>query len=61
MQTIILSKFYKKILQKLNIDAIVLNLNKDIRVAGIAARWAKSLLSLLEMGCNCSLINGSIK
>ena len=31
----------KKILQKLNIDAIVLNLNKDIRVAGIAARWAK--------------------
>ena len=31
----------KKILQKLNIDVIVLNLNKDIRVAGIAAKWAK--------------------
>ena len=31
----------KWILKQKNIDVIVLNLNKDIRVAGIAARWAK--------------------
>tara|TARA_B100001996_G_scaffold63978_2_gene46045 strand:+ start:33028 stop:34140 length:1113 start_codon:yes stop_codon:yes gene_type:complete len=31
----------KKILEKHSIDVIVLNLNKDIRVAGIAARLAK--------------------
>tara|TARA_B100001079_G_scaffold65777_2_gene55988 strand:+ start:3873 stop:4982 length:1110 start_codon:yes stop_codon:yes gene_type:complete len=31
----------KWILKQRNIDVIVLNLNKDIRVAGIAARWAK--------------------
>ena len=31
----------KKILQQYSIDVIVLNLNKDIRVAGIAARLAK--------------------
>lgn len=31
----------KKILQKYSIDVIVLNLNKDIRVAGVAARLAK--------------------
>ena len=31
----------KKILQKHSVDVIVLNLNKDIRVAGIAARLAK--------------------
>ena len=31
----------KKILKKHSIDVIVLNLNKDIRVAGLAARWAK--------------------
>ena len=31
----------KLILKQKNIDVIVLNLNKDIRVAGIAARWAK--------------------
>ena len=33
--------YTKKILQKYGIDVIVLNLNKDIRVAGIAARLAK--------------------
>ena len=33
--------YTKKILKEKSIDVIVLNLNKDIRVAGIAARWAK--------------------
>lgn len=33
--------YTKKILQKHSVDVIVLNLNKDIRVAGIAARLAK--------------------
>ena len=31
----------KWLLKRKKIDVIVLNLNKDIRVAGIAARWAK--------------------
>jgi len=33
--------YTKRILKKNSIDVIVLNLNKDIRVAGVAARWAK--------------------
>ena len=31
----------KKILKKQSVDVIVLNLNKDIRVAGLAAKWAR--------------------
>ena len=42
MQIIIVGNLaHKKILKKHSIDVIVLNLNKDIRVAGLAARWAK--------------------
>ena len=33
--------YTKRILKREKVDVIMLNLNKDIRVAGIAARWAK--------------------
>lgn len=40
----------KRILQREAIDVIILNLNKDIRVAGLAARWARVPVILARNG-----------
>jgi glycosyltransferase involved in cell wall biosynthesis len=42
--------YTKRILKREQVDVIVLNLNKDIRVAGLAARWAKVPVILARNG-----------
>lgn len=42
--------YTKRILKREQVDVIVLNLNKDIRVAGLAAHWAKVPVILARNG-----------